>query len=245
MSDGLPGPLIGTGRSADIYDIGGGRVLRRSRRADVSAPEVAAMRAVAAAGYPVPVVYSIDGRDMVLDRVVGRDMRDALAVRPWRAGRYGTLLGDLHLALRNVDLDRIDGDDGIDGIDGLQVFDPPEAIVHGDLHPGNVLLADDRPVVIDWEGARIGPADADTALAWLLTEVAELENIPLLVRPIARFVRRRFVRALLERAGRPRPATVDLVCGWRADDPNMSTAELGRISAFAGTNGTTGGSGDV
>ena len=26
-----PGPLIGTGRAADVYDIGGGRVLRRYR----------------------------------------------------------------------------------------------------------------------------------------------------------------------------------------------------------------------
>ena len=31
MTAEMPGPLIGAGRSADVYDIGDGRVLRRYR----------------------------------------------------------------------------------------------------------------------------------------------------------------------------------------------------------------------
>jgi aminoglycoside phosphotransferase (APT) family kinase protein len=223
--------LVGRGRSADIYDIGDGRVLRRNRGGRFSQAEVDAMRAAAAGGYPVPTVHSVDGADMVLDRVDGRDMLAVLASRPWRARRYGRLLADLHLRLRTVDAFTVD----------LATFEPPEALVHGDLHPGNVLLADGGAVVIDWEGARVGPADADTALAWLLTEVAEIDDVPRPVRPVLRLVRRTFVKALLGRTGRPRRATVDLVCSWRADDdPNMRAAEVVRIRAFARAHGTGG-----
>jgi hypothetical protein len=39
-----PGPLIGAGRAADVYDIGGGRVLRRYRVPFDVEPEAAVMR---------------------------------------------------------------------------------------------------------------------------------------------------------------------------------------------------------
>ncbi|MFD7286496.1 aminoglycoside phosphotransferase family protein [Streptomyces sp. NPDC059863] len=45
-----------------------------------------------------------------------------------------------------------------------------DTLTHGDLYPFNVLLADDRVVVVDWPHAWIGPAYAD--LVMLLGSVA-------------------------------------------------------------------------
>ena len=89
-----PGPLLGKGRSADVYDIGGGRVLRRyrpggGRRRQVVEREALVMRHLAAHGFPVPAVFDADGADLVMERLDGRTMLDrpraaAVAPRPPR-----------------------------------------------------------------------------------------------------------------------------------------------------------------
>ena len=92
-----PGALIAKGRSADIFEYGEGRVLRRLRDGrTVPAHEPVVMRAVRAAGYPVPEVFDVDGGDMVMERVAGVDMVKDIERRPWRARRYGAMLADLH-----------------------------------------------------------------------------------------------------------------------------------------------------
>ncbi len=79
-----PGRLVGTGRAADVYDIGDGRVLRRYRTDHDSAIEAAAMRAAWTAGYPVPEVYDADGRDLVMEHLEGPTMLKSIGDRPWR-----------------------------------------------------------------------------------------------------------------------------------------------------------------
>ena len=41
-------------------------------------------------------------------------------------------------------------------------------LLHGDLHPGNVLLGPSGPVLIDWTDAGSGPPAHDTATSWLV-----------------------------------------------------------------------------
>ncbi len=129
-----PGPLIAAGRSADVYDLGGGRVLRRQRSGTVDLCEVEAMRLAAADGYPVPALHSVDGPDMVLDRVDGGDLLAEVGRRPWRAARIGRRMADLHERLRSVPF-------GAGSHDELPRRGTVEALVHGDLHPGNVLMS--------------------------------------------------------------------------------------------------------
>ena len=48
-----------------------------------------------------------------------------------------------------------------------------ESLLHLDLHPLNVIVAAQGPVVIDWSNARPGPAGLDVALtALILAQVA-------------------------------------------------------------------------
>ena len=109
------------------------------------------MRAAAAAGVRVPRVHSAAGPDLVMDAVPGPDMLADLLVHPDRAERYGDVLADLH-----GQLDRV----------------PPRSesahLVHGDLHPGNVLLSPDGPVLIDWTNSRWAGRSLDVALTWMI-----------------------------------------------------------------------------
>ncbi len=39
----------------------------------------------------------------------------------------------------------------------------PATLLHGDVHPGNVLVRDGRATLIDWGSSRVGPAALDLA----------------------------------------------------------------------------------
>ena len=142
--------LLAKGRAADVYDLGDGTVLRRYRDpGDDAQHEAAIMRQVAQAGFPVPAVVSAAGCDLVLERVEGQTMLEDLGRRPWRLRPHADLLAQLMGRLHAI----------------LVVGG---SVLHGDLHPGNVLLAANGPVVIDWTNSHIGPAAEDVAMTWLL-----------------------------------------------------------------------------
>lgn len=222
------GATIASGRSADILDAGPGRVLRRKRTGVIPADEVAAMRLAHEHAYPVPEVFSVDGPDMVMERVDGRNLLDNLAERPWRIRSTGRLLADLHNRLAAVP---------VDGAAIRTVFGEPEVLVHGDLHPGNVLAAPGGPVVIDWENAGLGPHDADVATTWLLMSIADPDDVGRLIRPLLSTVRRFLIGSFLAAVERPRPETLRAVCERRLDDPHMSAAEKDRIRQFLANHG--------
>ena len=77
-----PGPLIGRGRAADVFDIGGGRVLRRYRDGRSKRAWCCGRRPpcghLAAHGFPVPAVHDASGTDLVMDRVDGVSMLTVL-----------------------------------------------------------------------------------------------------------------------------------------------------------------------
>jgi aminoglycoside phosphotransferase (APT) family kinase protein len=205
-----PGPLLGAGRSADVYALGPRRVLRRYRVPIDVAAEARLMRYLAASGYPVPEVYDADGRDLVLERLDGTDMLNDLGRRPWLVARHARTLGDLHDRLHQIaapgDLPAVPGQG--------------RAVLHMDLHPGNVMLTSRGPVVIDWVGARAGAGGIDLAMAYLIMSTAETDLIPLWLRPVVGPLRaaycRRFVAAVrdqpwphLARAARLRMADIN------------------------------------
>jgi aminoglycoside phosphotransferase (APT) family kinase protein len=191
------------------------------------------MRAVRAAGYPAPEVFSVDGPDMVMERVVGVDMLEDLERHPWRARRFGAMLADLHVRLTAIPADPAIVESG----EVTVAYGAPEVYVHGDLHPANVILTVEGPVVIDWERARIGPADAEVASTWLLIEVGEPDDVPLPLRLIVGLIRRQLLRSFLAGVPRPSRETVRAMCDSRSSDPNMRPDELDRIRAFSTRHG--------
>lgn len=79
----------------------------------------------------------------------------------------------------------------------------PPTLLHGDVHPGNVLVdgGAGRATLIDWGGSRVGPAALDLANL-VMAESADVT---------------RYAGTWLERTGRPLPAsTVELGYRWAA-----------------------------
>lgn len=158
--------LIAQGRTADVFDLGDGRALRRYRVALSAEPEVRVMRHLETYGYPVPHVFEADGTDIVMERVKGGTLFDQLVKEPEQYERYGRLLGELHERLH-----RMSAPAWLTGPDS-----PRDAvIVHRDLHPNNVLLSERGPVVIDWNDVAAGRASVDAAITVIVLLGAELE----------------------------------------------------------------------
>ncbi|MEQ8842122.1 MAG: phosphotransferase [Acidimicrobiales bacterium] len=215
-----PGRLIGQGRAADVYDIGGGRVLRRNRNGASTELEARVMRHVHALGFPVPEVHDAADGDLVMERLDGPTMLGAFEAQPWRIRRFVDDLADLHLRLEGL---------------ALPDFPLPErpgpcdAILHGDLHPDNVILTERGPVVIDWPNAAIGPRGMDAATTWVLVASSELEG-GRITRAVQSAGRAYFVRRFLARCDRPRlEPLLPAAAAHRLRDPNVRPQEAEAI----------------
>lgn len=223
-------PVIASGRDAELLDLGGGRVLRRPRQPRPLDAEAAVMTLARAAGYPVPEVLEVRPDGMVMERVDGPTMLDDLAAHPWRVGRHARTLAELHRRLHAIPA----GDELPAPFRGPR---PGDVLVHGDLHPANVLLAPGGPVVIDWSSAGRGPAGADVADAWLLLAAARPPG-GLLLRVLVGALRRRFLAVFLRAAGRDEAARhLRAALERRAGDPNIAEAEQASMRRVAAAHG--------
>jgi aminoglycoside phosphotransferase (APT) family kinase protein len=149
---------IGTGRTADVFAYGDGRVLRRYREPRDTEREVVAMQDARSHGFPVPAASALSETDIVMDRLDGPTMLDDLARRPWRIDGHAALLADLHRRLH-----AIAAPDWLPAPVGAG-----ESLLHLDLHPDNVMLTSRGPFVIDWANVARGPGDADVAHTWIV-----------------------------------------------------------------------------
>ncbi|WP_103504437.1 phosphotransferase [Streptomyces sp. SM14] len=162
------GELIGSGRSADVFALDDDWVLRRYRADRDAAREAAVMTYLARHGYPVPHVREpamgqgrdrLPRTDLVLQRLHGPSMRQALRQDEVTPAEVGTTLADLLSRLHHVP-PRAPGS-------------PGDRVLHLDLHPDNVMLTGNGPVVIDWHNTLEGPPGVDWGMsALILAEVA-------------------------------------------------------------------------
>lgn len=225
-----PGPLLGAGRSADVFALGTDRVLRRYRVPIDATVEAQLMRYLAAAGYPVPEVFDADGRDLVMERLDGPDMLAELGRKPWLIHRHARILADLHNRLH-----RIDGPPGwpvAAGRDGT-ALGGGTAVLHLDLHPANVMLTTRGPVVIDWVGARVGAPGVDVATAYLIIATSDIDLIPVWLRPIIRWLRAAYLRQFAAAARDSPWPHLASAARARIADVNTRPAEAARLLRIA------------
>ncbi len=167
------GELLGQGATCRVYSWGEDQVVKVFRRAfDYLAPiEVERVTAVHEAGAPTPAVHglvSLEGRvGIVFDRIRGPSLLDELVARRLTRADVGQRTAEVHIAVQELAATKLPQLADIlreRGIGGMPVG---ETVFHGDFHPGNILLQDGRPFVIDWSGAHAAPAAADIATAAL------------------------------------------------------------------------------
>lgn len=223
MSD--PGlPLLASGRAADVYDVGDGTVLRRYRAKPAATFDVAyearLMTWASDHGIRVPRTHRAEAADLVMDRVDGPTMLEDLERRPWRLAHHSRVLADLHRQLEATPAPPWVRP-------GPNTVPTGASLVHLDLHPMNVILSAEGPVVIDWTNAGAGPSGFDAALTYVLMasfDVAGLRD---------RVGRRGLVEAFALARGRSLVAAhLTDACRHRLTDDSLTTGEQAAVESM-------------
>jgi aminoglycoside phosphotransferase (APT) family kinase protein len=221
-----PGPLLASGRDADIFEYGSTQVLRRSRNGRSMEREARTMEFVYAHGFPVPRVdeVSADGLELIMERIAGQNMIDSLTAAPWKAKRFGRVLAGLHAKLHELV--------------APEWLDPApsghgDRLLHLDLHPLNVMMSPRGPIVIDWTNAVRGDPNTDVALTWALISAGEVPTSGVTGK-LVRLIRARLIRGFIgafdrDDVGREVGAVVE----WKSRDRNLSETEIASMRTFA------------
>jgi aminoglycoside phosphotransferase (APT) family kinase protein len=168
------------------------------------------MRHARAHGFPVPRVFDVSADSLVLELIEGDTMLATLRRRPWRLREHAHGLARLHARLHEIEAP-----------EELEAAGAGDRLLHLDLHPENVILSPDGPVVIDWTNARRGEPALDVALTWVIAATSGGIMGRVFVRPfLAAFDRAEIVRALPTAAER------------RLADPNVTDSERRSVRRF-------------
>ncbi|MHA3702137.1 phosphotransferase [Jatrophihabitans sp. YIM 134969] len=219
----MTGP-VAAGRTADVYADAPGRIRRVYRDGRDATAEAELMRHVRAHGYPAPEVFDAEGPTIVMAAVAGPSLGADALEHPERLPAATRLLRDLLDRLADVPAPP----------DLPLAFGEGDALLHLDLHPFNVLLGPDGPVVIDWCTARRGPGVADRAYAYVVLRTAVKPDPELSDQGFLR-ARRAFCAALLDDGSDPARGWVAAAARRRLDDPFVLPAERPMLTLLGRT----------
>jgi aminoglycoside phosphotransferase (APT) family kinase protein len=221
------GPKLAEGRDTEIFQHGPGRVLRLARDGRSLVAEAEVMRFVGERGYPVPGVHDAGEGYLIMDRLTGPTMLASALAHPYRIPAYGHVLAQLHSQLH-----QIEAPDWLT----TEAVAKGDRLLHRDLHPLNVIMTKDGPVVIDWANAARGVPAYDVADTWVLFATADAPGNAL-QRSLIAAGRRIFLRSFLGdldvAAAR---AVIPPAVEHRLVDRNMTEGEkerMRRLSAWA------------
>lgn len=187
------GTLVAEGRTSDVHEYGAGAVVKIPRPgvpAEWARIEAEITDAVGGLGLPAPGVLDvveIDGREAaVFEHIHGDSMWQRMVERPADIEALTGELAEVHRQILEAGLpgkveswfERMLGKLG--AVSQLSESEQAEArrllealpsgavLLHGDLHPANVLLGGNGIVVIDWFDASIGHPVADIVRSSIL-----------------------------------------------------------------------------
>jgi len=218
---------IAEGREAEMFEWGEGRVLRLYRsgwdRGD-AVSQALLLETVASLGVRVPATFGtveVEGRQgLVLERLGGPDLLTEIGSKPWKMFAMGRVWGRLHaqlntkLAPTELETTRsryrrmiqqsplVPDEFRPPAIARLDTLPDGDRLVHGDMHPANIMRTDGDFAVIDWSNVTRGPAEADYIRSYVMGTVGDVPpGSPLLVRMFAD-LGRKVVRGFYDRAYR-------------------------------------------
>ena len=182
---GSLGEKIGEGAHSEAYTWAPGQVVKLFKPGvprGMAWFEVRMIRAVRAAGVPVPEVFgevTLDGRfGIVLQRLDGPTLLQLTRTGAVTFDQAGAIVAALAmsihktppppevLSMREYMEDQLGHDDGklipkhiaTEILALIDRLPPGDGLCHTDLSPGNVIMTAEGPKLVDWAGAKRGPA---------------------------------------------------------------------------------------
>ncbi|ADD44372.1 phosphotransferase [Stackebrandtia nassauensis] len=201
--------LLAQGRDADVYALDDERVLRRCRHGEPSQTEIRIQSHVRQAGYPVPEIFDVSGRDIVMERLHGPSLMETML--------DGAEDGVATLAEVHNRLHELSAPDWLRGHDS-----GGDRIAHLDLHPANVIVTESGPVVIDWTNAVAAHPGLDVADTIVVLSVAIPDGVDLAVLDAGR---RRLTEEFAAKVDHDPNPWLPTAIRQRMVNPNLKPAE--------------------
>ncbi len=211
---------IGEGRSAEVYNQGDVvlKVFKSTVAVSTCEHEYNCHKMAYEQGARVPKVYELinySGRSaIVCEKINGSSLKSLLEddfIRYKNTfSEYADALHTIH-KIKPENIQNLSFEVAINKIEALeeslkkniidtiQHYPRGDKLIHGDLHPDNIMVADTF-FIIDWEGARRGHPCEDLArVSILLDSPLGIKDVPKVMKPIARFMMLRYRKNLLNR----------------------------------------------
>jgi aminoglycoside phosphotransferase (APT) family kinase protein len=182
------GEVVARGSRSLVHAYGRGAVIKVPKPATPASwirAEAEHVEAVRAVGAPAPSLLGMEqvfGRPAsVWERIDGPSLWQQVVDHPHRSAEVGRILADVQLALFELvppvtlpnQRDRLVSKirwsaANLDAslaraLDLLPAWTDTPRLCHGDLHPSNVIVSEDGPVLVDWFDASRGDRVADVA----------------------------------------------------------------------------------
>jgi len=231
---------VAEGREAEMFAWEDGAILRLMREPGAEGRnqgQAAAMEAARSRGVRVPAVLgatTVMGRPgLIMERIEGPDLLTLIGRRPWATFRVARVCGEVQARLHEVQAPSVipSAKDTLkrwietngqlpqhlaefarEALDGLPDGD---RLCHGDFHPGNILMAGDEPVLIDWSNALRGDPTADVARSRMMLRLGEPPpGTSLALRMLALVGRNLLVSLYLRSYRKERPVEMAAVKRW-------------------------------
>lgn len=232
------GPRIAEGRTAEVFawdERDALKLFRDGWSTEAAAHEEAVARELCATGAPCPAVHGlaeVAGRyGVIYERVVGPSLEELFRAKPWLVSQVAYPLAETHAAIHTRSalqfpplrerlarhIQKADAPAHLReaALRRLETLPDGESLCHGDYHPGNVLLSERGPLVIDWENATRGHPLADVARTELLLRMGHVYLERFLGRQAGRALLAALLARYLRRYRQLTGADFSLLASWR------------------------------
>ena len=234
------GRLIAQGATADVYAWGDDKVIKlfkAERSIDIIDFEYRIVKAVRDLDIVSPEVggkVNVGGRiGIVFEKIDGQSMLDTILKKPWQTESLAVEFAKIQAGINHRKTQQLPSQKArltwkisqasklsrseIEALlEKLAKLPEGESICHGDYHPGNIILSERGPVIIDWIDATSGNADADLARTVLLIDKLKKypEHLSIVNRMKLDISRELFYSYYIKTYGELRPFSFENLHAW-------------------------------
>lgn len=226
--------LIGEGNTAEVYEYEDNKILKLFRDGlnDEIINREYGNSCIAKNVLKdfVPKAYEIvrvgKRKGIIYEKIVGKSFLKILLSSKWKIKFYAKKMAhyhyDIHVTLNStlnntlltVHEKLIDDITSVKELDNatkdiikeyLMNLSHYKVLCHFDFHPGNIILSNDSPIILDWMTACVGDPCADVARTCIMLKYSEIPDIPWIVNKFVgtfqKYICRVYVKEYLKISG--------------------------------------------